>query len=73
MVGIPPEMAYGESGSPDGRIPGGASIFLKVQLLDVLTARIGGEPSLLGADGKKLMKKGTESGKGLLGADGRPL
>ena len=72
MIGIPPEQAYGAEGTPDGRIPGGSSLFFKIQLLEVLTAGIGGGPTLLGADGKKL-KKGGEGGGGLLGADGRPL
>ena len=25
MLGIPPEMGYGDDGTPDGRIPGGAA------------------------------------------------
>jgi len=70
MVGIPSDMAYGEEGTPDGRIPGGAAIFFKVQLLEVLTAGVGGGPTLLGADGTKLKKDG---GSALLGADGKPL
>jgi len=70
MIGIPSELAYGADGSPDGRIPGGAAIFFKVQLLQVLTAGVGGGPSLLGADGTKLKKN---TGGGLLGADGNPL
>jgi len=71
MLGIPPELAYGEEGTPDGRIPGGSTLFFKVQLVEVMTAGIGGSPTLLGADGQKL-KKGGESA-GLLGPDGRPL
>lgn len=71
IMGIPNELAYGESGSPDGRIPGGAAIFFKVQLLEVLTAGVGGGPTLLGADGTKLKKE--SSGSGLLGVDGNPL
>jgi len=70
MIGIPCNLAYGEDGSVDGRVPGGAAIFFKVQLLDILSAGIGGEPSLLGVDGQK-MKKGDSPG--LLGADGNPL
>ena len=27
MLGIPPEQAYGAAGTPDGRIPGGATLF----------------------------------------------
>jgi len=69
MIGIPNELAYGVEGSPDGRIPGGAAIFFKVQLLKVLSAGVGGGPTLLGADGTKLKKDGG----GLLGADGNPL
>lgn len=71
MIGIPSNQAYGEEGSVDGRVPGGSAIFFKVQLIEVLTAGIGGEPSLLGADGKKLTKDSNTSG--LLGADGKPL
>lgn len=72
MLGIPPEMAYGAEGTPDGSIPGGATLFFKVQLLEVLSAGIGGSPTLLGADGKKLGSD-SESSSGLLGADGKPL
>lgn len=70
MIGIPSDLAYGEDGSPDGRIPGGAAIFFKVQLLEVLSAGVGGGPTLLGADGNKLKKT---QGAGLFGADGNPL
>lgn len=70
MIGIPSDLAYGEEGSLDGRVPGGAAIFFKVQLLEVVSAGIGGGPELLGADGKKLKKDG---GSGLLGVDGKPL
>jgi len=73
MVGIPPEQGYGERGSPDGSIPGGATLFFKIRLEEVLTAGIGGSPTLVGADGKKLKKNDDNSGSGLLGADGRPL
>ena len=71
MLGIPPEQAYGPQGTPDGRIPGGSTLFFKVQLLEVLTGGLGGEPTILGPDGKEL-KKGSE-GTGLVGADGKPL
>ena len=37
---------------------------------DIVTAGVGGGPSLLGADGTKLKKN---TGGGLLGADGNPL
>lgn len=73
MVGIPPEMGYGEQGSPDGSIPGGATLFFKIKLEEVLTAGVGGSPTLLGADGAKLKKKDDSAGSGLLGADGKPL
>mmetsp|Transcript_41078 Transcript_41078/g.60298 ORF Transcript_41078/g.60298 Transcript_41078/m.60298 type:complete len:309 (+) Transcript_41078:26-952(+) len=71
MLGIPPEAGYGAEGSKDGRIPGGATLFFKVQLLEVLSAGIGGAPKLLGVDGNA-MKKG-DTGGGLLGVDGKPL
>ena len=35
MLGIPPEQAYGANGTPDGRIPGGATLFFKVRLLSL--------------------------------------
>jgi len=74
MVGIPPEQAYGDEGTPDGRIPGGSTLFFKIQLLEVLSAGIGGSPTLFGADGKKLEKSGSSGGGGgLIGADGKPL
>eukprot|EP00978_Attheya_sp_CCMP212_P014264 scaffold36293_cov48-Attheya_sp.AAC.2 len=73
MLGIPPNMAYGADGIPDGSIPGGATIFFKVQLLEVLSAGIGGGPSLLGADGNKISSKTQNAGSGLLGANGQPL
>jgi FKBP-type peptidyl-prolyl cis-trans isomerase len=73
MLGIPPEQGYGENGTPDGRIPGGSTLFFKVQLIEVLSAGIGGEPTLLGADGKAISKKGASSGGGLLGLDGKPI
>ena len=73
MVGIPPAQGYGEQGSPDGSIPGGATLFFKIRLEEVLTAGIGGGPTLVGADGKKLKKDSESSGSGLLGADGKPL
>jgi FKBP-type peptidyl-prolyl cis-trans isomerase len=37
MIGIPPNMAYGREGTPDGKVPGNASIFFKVQLVEVLS------------------------------------
>jgi len=73
MIGIPPEMGYGKEGTPDGRIPGGSTLFFKVQLIAVLTAGIGGGPTLLGADGKKLGGESDGAGGGLLGANGMPL
>lgn len=71
MIGIPPELAYADKGTPDGRIPPGSTLFFKVQLVQILSAGLGGGPTLLGADGQKLEKKG--GGGGLLGADGKPL
>lgn len=70
MLGIPSELGYGEEGTPDGRIPGGAALFFKIQLLEVLSAGIGGGPKLVGADGQALKKGG---GGGLLGANGLPI
>jgi FKBP-type peptidyl-prolyl cis-trans isomerase len=72
MVGIPPEQAYGVEGSPDGRVPGGSTLFFKIQLLEILSASIEGRSQLLGADGNSL-QRGTGGGGGLLGADGKPL
>jgi FKBP-type peptidyl-prolyl cis-trans isomerase len=69
MLGVPPEQAYGQDGTPDGRVPGGSTLFFKVELKQVLSAGIGGSAKLLGADGKQL--GGAETG--LLGADGKPL
>lgn len=71
MIGIPPEQGYGPEGTPDGRIPGGSTLIFKIQLLEVMSAGIGGGPKLVGADGQEL-KKNSENG-GLLGADGKPL
>jgi len=71
MLGIPPEQGYGAEGTPDGRIPGGSTLFFKIQLIDVLTGGIGGEAKLLGVDGKELGKDSDSSG--LLGVDGNPL
>jgi FKBP-type peptidyl-prolyl cis-trans isomerase len=71
MIGIPPQQAYGPDGTPDGRIPGGSTLIFKIQLLEVMSAGIGGSPKIVGADGKQL--KRTSASPGLLGADGRPL
>ena len=71
MIGIPCDLAYGDDGSVDGRVPGGAAIFFKVQLVEVVSAGIGGEPTLLGGDGKSLKKGG--SSRGILGANGLPM
>lgn len=71
MIGIPPEEGYGPDGTPDGRIPGGSTLVFKIQLLEVMSAGIGGGPKLVGADGQAI-KKDAE-GPGLLGADGKPL
>src|SRR3569623_735974 len=69
MMGIPPEQAYGDAGTPDGRIPGGSTLFFKIQLLEVMSASIGGGAELLGADGRKLDTKKAPAESGLLGAD----
>merc|ERR1712106_138364 len=69
MFGIPPEAGYGDEGSPDGRVPGGATLFFKVQLIEVLSAGIGGAPKLLGADGMPMNNSGSSA---LLGVDGKP-
>jgi len=71
MVGIPPEQAYGNDGTPDGAIPGGSTLFFKISLIEVLSAGVGGGPILLGADGQALKK--NSAGLGLLGADGNPI
>lgn len=72
MLGIPPELAYGPEGTPDGRVPGGSTLFFKVQLMEVMTAGINvGGPTLLGADGQSIKK--NSGGSGLLGADGKPM
>jgi len=74
MLGIPPEQAYGVEGTPDGRIPGGSTLFFKIQLLEILSGGVGGSPSLLGADGQALGGYGNDSGgSGLIGADGQPM
>jgi len=69
MLGIPPEQAYGTEGTPDGRVPGGSTLFFKVELQEVLSAGIGGDPKLLGVDGQEL----RQDSPGLLGPDGRPM
>jgi FKBP-type peptidyl-prolyl cis-trans isomerase len=71
MIGIPPDQAYGVQGTPDGRIPGGSTLFFKIQLLEIMSAGIGGAPELFGADGQTLKSKRTSGG--LLGVDGKPL
>ena len=75
MLGIPPEQAYGPEGTPDGRIPGGSTLFFKIQLVEILTGAVGGSPSLLGADGQALGAGGGDDGgwSGLIGADGQPM
>merc|ERR1719343_766297 len=71
MVGIPPEQAYGAEGTPDGRIPGGSTLFFKIQLVEILSGAVGGAPTLLGADGEAY--NSNQEGSGLIGADGQPL
>eukprot|EP00539_Tryblionella_compressa_P013647 CAMPEP_0178818582 /NCGR_PEP_ID=MMETSP0746-20121128/2510_1 /TAXON_ID=913974 /ORGANISM="Nitzschia punctata, Strain CCMP561" /LENGTH=303 /DNA_ID=CAMNT_0020479779 /DNA_START=231 /DNA_END=1142 /DNA_ORIENTATION=+ len=72
MLGIPPEQAYGAEGTPDGRIPGGSTLFFKLQLIQVLSGGVGGDPTLLGADGQRLGGDGN-GGSGLVGPDGNPM
>ena len=72
MLGIPPEQAYGPEGTPDGRIPGGSTLFFKIQLVSILTGAVGGGPTLLGADGEAY-NSNDSGGSGLIGADGSPL
>ena len=71
MVGIPPEQAYGADGTPDGRIPGGSTLFFKIQLVEILSGAVGGSPTLLGADGQAY--DSSNQGSGILGADGKPM
>lgn len=80
MIGIPPAVGYGMiTTPPNPNIPDNSTLFYKVQLLDVLTAGIGGEqqqrraaPTLLNVDGTTL-SSASASGPTLLGANGRPL
>lgn len=65
MLGIPPEQGYGDEGTPDGRIPGGSTLFFKIQLLKIVSGEIGGS-GLVGADGKSLNKKTDDGGSGLI-------
>jgi len=71
MIGIPPEQAYGAEGTPDGRIPGGSTLFFKIQLVEILSGAVGGSPTLLGADGQAF--NSNEGGSGLIGPDGQPM
>jgi len=75
MLGIPPEQAYGPDGTPDGRIPGGSTLFFKIQLVDILSGAVGGSSSLLGSDGQQLGGGGGEGygNQSLLGSDGQQL
>jgi len=74
MLGIPPEQGYGEEGTPDGRIPGGSTLFFKIQLVEILSSALGGSPTLLGADGEAYDSSGGGGGgSGLIGADGQPM
>merc|ERR1719343_781105 len=71
MIGIPPEQGYGAEGTPDGRIPGGSTLFFKIQLVEILSGAVGGAPTLLGADGQAY--NSNEGGSGLIGPDGQPM
>ena len=76
MIGIPPAVGYGMiTTPPNPNIPDNSTLFYKVQLLDVLTAGIGGTqppivPTLLRADGTKLSSSSSST---LLGANGQPF
>jgi len=70
MLGIPPDQAYGDEGTPDGRIPGGSTLFFKIQLVEIESGAVGGAPTLLGADGQAYNNDG---GSGLIGVDGQPM
>jgi FKBP-type peptidyl-prolyl cis-trans isomerase len=73
MLGIPPEQAYGAEGTPDGRVPGGSTLFFKVDLLEVLSAGIeDGGSGLVDAQGQTLQYQENQD-PGLLGPDGRPM
>jgi FKBP-type peptidyl-prolyl cis-trans isomerase len=75
MIGVPPVVGYGIiTTPPNPNVPDNSTLFYKVQLVDVLTAGIGGSeqnvPTLLNADGTKLSSSTSST---LLGANGRPL
>ena len=50
MFGIPSEAGYGDQGSPDGRVPGGVTLFFKVQLLEVHSAGVIVSPKQFGGN-----------------------
>lgn len=72
MIGVPPDLAYGMDGTPDGRIPPGSTLFFKVTLYEVMSAGIGGSPKLVDSTGQKL-GQGGGGGGGLVDANGNPL
>jgi hypothetical protein len=55
----------------DGRVPGGSTLFFKIQLVKILSGGVGGGPTLVDAAGNSL-GGGGEVG-GLLGPDGKPM
>lgn len=65
MLGIPPEQAYGAEGTPDGRIPGGSTLFFKIQLVNILSGAVGGAPTIYGADGQAISSN-DNAGSGLI-------
>jgi FKBP-type peptidyl-prolyl cis-trans isomerase len=79
MLGIPPEEAYGPMGTPDGRIPGGSTLFFKIQLVEILAPgsdmnqqqqqQYGGG----GPDGQLQPQQLGGGGGGYMGADGNPM
>lgn len=79
MLGIPPEQAYGPMGTPDGRIPGGSTLFFKIQLVEILSP--GSDPSMMmmgstqqyGSDGgqqQQQQDRASQRGGGSGGAGG---
>eukprot|EP00934_Nitzschia_sp_Nitz4_P009471 Nitzschia sp. Nitz4//scaffold5_size260463//174332//175649//NITZ4_001000-RA/size260463-augustus-gene-0.15-mRNA-1//1//CDS//3329555394//9461//frame0 len=66
IIGVPPEAAYGSEGTPEGRVPGGSTLFFNVELVKVLTAGTmssGFSSGLVGANGRALS---SNSGSGLI-------
>mmetsp|Transcript_31062 Transcript_31062/g.71586 ORF Transcript_31062/g.71586 Transcript_31062/m.71586 type:complete len:215 (+) Transcript_31062:533-1177(+) len=70
LIGIPASQAYGDTGTPDGRIPPGSAIMFRVELLKIMSGKVGGARRLLGSDGQEIS---SDDPKGILGADGKPM